>query len=103
MHTEDDAPRPHPLRTEAFIRDLASVEMTHTPNGVAPPQAPRGIGYHLRWIAINIILIAAGAYTFTHYLTQRALGPDALERPAPSHADQNQSRTPATSRRSSTD
>ena len=78
MQQENETHRPHPLRTEAFIRDLATVEINHSTEWApAPPPPRRGIGYHLRWIVFNIVLIAVGAYTFTHYLTERVLGPGA--------------------------
>lgn len=103
MQEDNEAPRSHPLRTEAFIRDLASAEMTHsTAWAPTPPKLPRGIGYHLRWIVINILLVAAGAYTFTHYLTQRALGPSTDDQEsAQTHSPH--SRAPAANQRSRTD
>lgn len=105
MQENNEAPGQHPLHTEAFIRDLASADMRHsTAWAPAPPKPPHGIGYHLRWIVINIVLVAIGAWTFTHYLTLRALGPsndgpDATQ----SQPAQNQNRTPATTLRSNTD
>lgn len=101
MQENDEAPGSHPLCTEAFIRDLARAEMTHsTAWAPAPPKPPRGFGYHLRWIVINILLVAAGAYTFTHYLTLRALGPSADDQE--SSQGQSASQTSAAHRRSRT-
>lgn len=81
MHRESN-PTPPPLSgREAFINDLARVSDERAAELAAKP--PRGVGYHLRWIVINIVLVAAGAYAATHYLKLRALGPDAVvEQPA---------------------
>lgn len=84
MQGENDLRPPHPHPREDFIRDLARVEIAQDTVLTEPPP-PRGIGYHLRWIVINVILVAVGAYTFTHYLTERALGPsEEVEEPTDS-------------------
>lgn len=81
MHGQSNPPPPPASGREAFINDLARVSDERAAELAAKP--PRGLGYHLRWIVINIILVAAGAYAATHYLKARALGPDAaVEQPA---------------------
>ncbi len=61
---------------EAFISDLVNIGIERAEEPSERPTSSKRIGYHLRWIVINLILIAAGAYAASHYLKLRALGPE---------------------------